>query len=133
EKKVRPARSLLGPGRLARLIADLDARKFAVREQATRELERVAPLVEAPLRRALASNPSPEARRRLEAILEKAGGWVPTPEEVRGMRAAEVLERIGTEGARRLLEKLANGAEEVGVTQEAKAALRRLGAAKDRR
>jgi hypothetical protein len=63
----------------------------------------------------------------LEQILERMGAWVPTAEERQAIRAVEALERIGTDGARQVLEKVANGAAEVGVTQEARAALRRLG------
>src|SRR5262249_9554394 len=98
------------------------------RERATRELEQVAPLVERALRAALAAGPSLEKRRRLEGILERMRGWVPSPEQVRGVRGGEALERAGTAAGIKVLENVANGAAEVGVTQEARASLRRLGA-----
>jgi hypothetical protein len=47
---------------------------------------------------------------------------------LRSVRAAEVLERIGTPEARRLLGQLATGAAEARLTREAKAALKRLDA-----
>ena len=43
-----------------------------------------------------------------------------------GLRAVEVLERIGTPEARQVLAKLADGAPEARLTQEAKASLQRL-------
>ncbi len=131
-KHLRPAGSLIDARRLERLLAELDDRKFSVRERATRELERIAPLVETTLRQALAKKSSLEAKRRLEQILEKMGTWVPTAAEVRGVRAVEALEHISTAGARQVLDKVANGAAEVGVTQEARAALRRLKQGADR-
>lgn len=127
-ERLKPADAVLDATRLQRLLADLDAPRFAAREKATRELEAIASRVEPTLRAARAAATSVEVRRRLERVLERAERWVPTPEEVRAVRAVEVLERIGTPRAREVLEKLANGAADVGVTQEAKASLRRLAA-----
>jgi WD40 repeat protein len=124
--RLKPAVEVLGKGRVERLIAQLDNRRFATRERATRELERIAPLAEEALRKALADKPSPEARRRLEGILERVGRWAPTPDEVQAVRAIEALEHLGTTEARHLLEKMANGAPESCVSQDAKAALGRL-------
>jgi RNA polymerase sigma factor (sigma-70 family) len=112
--------------RIARLIADLDAEQYPAREQATRELEALAERAAPALRKALAGDPSPEARRRLEALLDRLDGARPSAETVREVRAVEALELIGTPEARRLLDQLAAGPAEAPLTQEAKAAAGRL-------
>src|SRR5262249_22811923 len=60
--------------RIERLIADLDDEQFQVREQATRNLEALAERAAPALRKALAGSPSAEARRRLEALLDRLDG-----------------------------------------------------------
>ena len=114
------------PKRLARLIADLDARPFTAREEATRQLEELGVLARPVLEQALAGRPSPEVRRRAEGILNKLERFVLSPEELRGWRAVEVLEHIGTVRARKVLEELSQGTPAADVTVEAKAALMRL-------
>jgi hypothetical protein len=114
--------------RVRTLIARLDADDFQTRENASKELEKLGRGTEPALRRVLAGGPSAEVRRRAEALLERlesnpvpAGG-----EEIRQLRAVEVLGRIGTPEARRVLEALAGVAAEGRLTQEARAALDRL-------
>jgi RNA polymerase sigma factor (sigma-70 family) len=116
--------------RIARLIAELDNKRFAVREQATRELEAMADRAVPALRKALTEGPSLEARRRLEALLDRREGAAPSAETVRRLRAVEALEGIGNPEARQLLNKLAAGPAELRLTQEAKAAAERLAKAK---
>jgi hypothetical protein len=53
-------------------------------------------------------------------------GW-PAGETLRCLRAIELLERLGTPEARKLLERLGQGSPEAWLTQEAKASLGRLG------
>src|SRR5262249_42879313 len=105
-EKLRP---IAGPDPklLARLIADLDAGRFAVREQATRELEKLGALARPALRQALDGQPSGEVRRRVERLLERLESSPLSGEELRVVRAIEVLERIGTTDARGLLERMA--------------------------
>ena len=116
------------PQRLARLIADLDSDRFAVRQQATTELERFGELAEPAIAKALEGKPTAEVSRQLEQLREAARGAVlsPTGERLRGVRAVELLERIGTPEARACVEALAGGAPEAGLTQEAKATRQRL-------
>jgi hypothetical protein len=112
--------------RIARLLADLDSNRFAVREQAAGELEALGDLAAPALRRLLAGKPPLEQRRRGEAVLVKIDGPVRKPETLRAVRAVEVLEWVGTPEARRVLESVAAGAPEARLTQEAQASLERL-------
>jgi WD40 repeat protein len=113
--------------RLARLIADLDADEFVVREKATRELEGIGPRAEAALRRALEGQPSPESRTRAERLLDKlkSGKLPPSPELV-GLRVLEALEHSDSPLARQALTEMAADNPESRLAQEAKAALERL-------
>src|SRR5262249_50774325 len=116
----------LNKEKFASWIADLDSVVFTDREKASRELERQVDLAEPLLRKALAGDPSPEVRRRIEALLNKARGPVTSADALRTIRAIETLEHIATPEARQLLAKLAEGAPGDRQTQEAKAALERL-------
>jgi dipeptidyl aminopeptidase/acylaminoacyl peptidase len=111
---------------LARLIAALDSEKFAAREQASRELEKVGAAAVPALRRAVAGQPSAERRRRAEALLDTLLPLGPPLETLRLLRVIEILEQIGGGEARRLLRGLTADAWGELVTNEARAALRRL-------
>jgi WD40 repeat protein len=124
-KHLRPA-VLPDDEQLTRWVADLDSVVFADREKATRELERQGEVAESRLRKALADNPSPEMRRRIEALLNKLQGPLTSPESLRSIRAIEVLEHISSPKTRNVLEALAKGPSEARLTREAQAALQRL-------
>jgi hypothetical protein len=113
-------------GRIEQLLAGLDDELFQVREEASKELESLSEFTTPALRKALAGKPSAEARRRLEALLDRLDGARPSAEVVRQIRAVEALESIGNREARCLLDKLAAGPTETRLTQEAKAAACRL-------
>jgi WD40 repeat protein len=110
---------------LRRLIADLDADEFARREAAMSRLTELGELAEAALREALRGRPSPEVRRRVEALLSEPR-TIRSPEARRHLRAVRLLEAVGTPGAREVLKKLTEGVSEARLTQEARAALDRL-------
>jgi hypothetical protein len=113
--------------KLAKLIAELDDDQFAVREKATQELEQQGDLAVDALRKALTGTISVEARRRIEAILDKQTvAAMLTPDRQRLVRALEVLENAGTPEARQALRKLAEGAGNPILAREAQAALKRL-------
>ena len=112
------------PQRLGRWIADLDSDDFSVREKATEGLEKLAEAAEPALRQALAKNPSKEASRRLEQLLEKLS--TPSGRIVQQLRAIQVLEYAGTPEAKKVLATLARGTEEARLTREARASLQRL-------
>jgi WD40 repeat protein len=124
--QLKPARAP-GAGHVDRLLAKLVSDAFAVREQATRELEQLGPDAEAPLRRYLEGKLSAEARRRAERLLGRAeSGGVSEPEHLRQCRALEVLERVGDNHALDLLRVLAAGSPEAWLTWQARSAVRRL-------
>jgi WD40 repeat protein len=115
-----------GEVEIRKLIAKLDAPRYAARERATRELGRLGTRAEPALRERLRGGASPEARRRIEKLLARLTWAVPSAEELRVRRGVEVLERLATPEARRLLGQLARGAPGRLVTAEARAALDRL-------
>jgi hypothetical protein len=105
-------------------IADLDSNQFTVREAASQELEKRGASAEPALRKALEKHPSAEARQRLESLLKKLES--PSAEQLRDLRALQVLEYVDTPEARQVLETLAKGAPGARLTREAKASLERL-------
>jgi RNA polymerase sigma factor (sigma-70 family) len=117
--------SVIDPGRITRLIAQLDDDAFAVRERASAELEKLGGLAKTALREALKARPSAEVRQRVRRLLDRPS-TATSPEQLRSLRAVEVLERIGTREALGVLETLAKGAAEDLLTREAKASLKRL-------
>jgi WD40 repeat protein len=124
-QRLQPA-SPADPQRLARLITDLDSKRFTVRQRAVEELEKLDDLAEPALRRALEGKPSLEFRRQAEEILRRLAGPVNDPAKRRALRAIEMLEYAGTPEARALLTDLAKGTPDLRLTREAKAALERL-------
>jgi hypothetical protein len=110
------------PKEAARRLADLDSDDFDVREKAEKELGEQGDLVEPALRKMLDEQPSAEVRRRIEEILQN----FKEPRRLQGFRAIEVLERIGTSEAEKVLKEVARGAPSARLTQEAKASLERL-------
>jgi hypothetical protein len=103
-------------------MGQLDSDDFEVRERATRELEKLEGTVEETLRQAIERSASTEVRTRAKAILAKLDPGR-TPAIVRQLRAIELVERIGTPSARRLLATVAGGAPGVRLTHAARAAL----------
>jgi WD40 repeat protein len=111
---------------IQRLIADLDSEEFTLRKKANQELTKLGEAAIPLIRTALQGAVSPEARKRLEALLAKEPWRLPTGETLRSLRAIEVLELIGTPEAKTVLEGLAKGAPGATVTQAAKESLQRM-------
>ena len=130
-KRLRPAE--VDAGAVAKALAALDSNDFDEREAASRRLAALGDLVGPALRTALEGKPSDEARRRLEELLHRLDGPVEAPDQARALRCVEVLERVGSEEARRLLDDLAGGARGSALTRDAKAALVRLAKTSSRR
>jgi WD40 repeat protein len=110
------------PARIQALIQQLDDQRFDVRERASRQLVSILDVVEPSLRRQLSQGScSAEQRRRLELILEE----MPRQQLVTD-RAISVLEYMGTDDARKVLEQLASGERNSFLTEEAGRALERV-------
>jgi RNA polymerase sigma factor (sigma-70 family) len=112
--------------RLPRLLADLGSNRFTMRQKAQASLEEMGDLAVPALRQALTDKSTLEVRKRVQDALERVRGPVTRPELLRSLRALAVLEDIGTPAAHKVLERLAAGAPEARLTQEAKASLERL-------
>jgi RNA polymerase sigma factor (sigma-70 family) len=108
---------------LAAGIKALDAPAFADRERAQKELTAVAELIR-PKLEAARKVASEEAGRRLDQILKPAE--TPTPDQLRQVRACEVLEGLGTTEAVRLLRTWSAGPAGARLTAEAKESCDRI-------
>src|SRR5262249_32500278 len=117
-----PAADAPTPDRMRRLIAGLDDDRFDAREAATRELARLGLDAELELLRVWHRQPVPEVRQRLEGLLAGMAEVLP-PERLRQRRCVQVLERIGTRDAAKLLRRLAGGPEHAWLTGAAQAAV----------
>jgi RNA polymerase sigma factor (sigma-70 family) len=108
-------------------IADLESDKFAVRQAATKALEKVGRLDQAKalIHKALDGKLTLEACQRLEQILQHLPDALDSA-MLRVVRAVMVLERIDSPEAREVLQSLARGAPAARETEEALAALDRL-------
>jgi RNA polymerase sigma factor (sigma-70 family) len=111
--------------RLAHLLADLQSDRFALRRQAESELKGLGEQAEAALRQALADDPPPDLRQRLERLRDKLSGKAPPAGLLRELRAVELLELIGSSEARQVLQDLAGGEAGARLTRQAKEALQR--------
>src|SRR5262249_2128502 len=69
-ERLKPA-PFANPQQVASLVADLDSSRFAVRQRASQKLEAMGAAAHAELRKALARDLSPEAHRRVQALLER--------------------------------------------------------------
>lgn len=113
--------------KVKRLVADLDSERFVVRDRAEKELAQLGDRAKSALEQALSRGPDLEVRQRITRLLARcAETAVPAPDQLRLLRAVEVLEGIGSAEARRILATLAGGAEGARLTREAVAAVRRL-------
>jgi RNA polymerase sigma factor (sigma-70 family) len=125
QDRLRPA-TPADPQRLAHLLTDLQSDRFELRRQAESEVEGLGELAEAALRKALADDPSPDLRQRLERLLDRLSGKGPSAGLLREVRAVELLELIGNPEARQVLKSLAAGVPEARLTRQGQGALERL-------
>jgi WD40 repeat protein len=112
---------------VAQWIADLEDKRFAVREKAMAELVKVGDSTWPTLRKVLENPPSLETRERILKIMGKVDDPIlPVPERLALMRDLELLERLPTPPAREFTTALATGEPDAWITQEAKAMLKRM-------
>jgi WD40 repeat protein len=110
---------------LEQLIADLDNSRSNVRQDAQRKIVRYGESARPAIEKALGGQLSAEKRSRLEQLAARFQS-VQSQEEMRSLRAVEILERMRTREAEGLLEMLSRGLPEARLTREVKAALQRL-------
>jgi hypothetical protein len=106
---------------VAKMLADLESERFAVRQKAVQALSDLGESAEAALRKTLDGNVTLEVRQRVEQILKNRQKDV-----LRKVRAIEALEQIGNTEARDVLLALANGTPNPRIADAASAALQRL-------
>ncbi len=123
--RLKPAAPRTEKVDVPRLLEQLDDDDFDTRERASAALEKLGQTAIPHLRRELEGNPTPEVRRRVEALLKKLGGDRSTA-ELRSLRVIEVLEITGGEEARKALEEVVKQAPTVEAVSEARAALARM-------
>jgi hypothetical protein len=108
------------------VIAALEDDRYAAREAAAKELAALEFKAEAGLVAVLEGKPRLEFRKRAEGLLARLR-QLPVPvEQLRQIRAVQVLEQIGSPEARQVLAALAGGGPGARLTREAKASLERL-------
>jgi hypothetical protein len=114
------------PKRVSRFIDNLDDGQFALREEATAELEKLGGFAESALRKVLEENPSLEVRRRVEKLLNKLEQGISHPDLLQALRAIAALEQIGTAEAQEVMRMLVKDAVMPRVRQDATSSLDRL-------
>jgi hypothetical protein len=112
--------------RIADLVKQLDSEDFAARQRAASELRKLGWTAEPFLLKALEDKPSLEVRKRAKELLDEIFKTEPSPQLLQDLRAVEVLERIGTPQAKKVIQELANHTPATKLTREAKASLDRL-------
>jgi WD40 repeat protein len=132
QRHLQPVR-LENVQRLRTLARDLDDEHYKVRQRAMTELMRHTAdgstdsgTLREVLHARLRENPSLELSRRVDLVLRSLEGRELLPEQLRCLRALEVLERIGSPAAREVLQSLTRGAAHASLTREAEAALQRM-------
>jgi hypothetical protein len=125
QKHLHPVESL-PEAQVQKLIADLDSDNFGTRQKALLKLELLHEGAEPALQAALTGKLGVEGHLRVQRLLKKIRQPMANARLVQARRALEVLERIGTQEAKQLLQTLAKGDSQARLTQEAQACLRRL-------
>jgi WD40 repeat protein len=127
KKNLQPAKGLaLGPDAVPKLIEDLDAPAFKVREKASHTLQQLGKPILRELQGAFQKTKSLEVQQRLGKIISHLEQESDSPKALQESRAVEVLERIATPEARELLTTLAGGARGALLTEQAQLSLERL-------
>jgi WD40 repeat protein len=110
--------------RITKLVEDLDSNQFAVREKAKAALEKLGQVAEPALSKALENRPSAELRKRASRLLQMGG--LAAGDRLRAVRMLELVERIGTPEASRLLKEFVENRTDPWLAREARESLERL-------
>jgi hypothetical protein len=124
--RIHAARALADAKRVAVLIAKLDHDKFAEREMATAELQKLGPQALPQLRTTMEESKSEEVRQRTQWLLEKLRSASLTPDQKRLQAVIHIFELIASDEARKVLDEVAGGKEGAWLAADAEAALKRL-------
>jgi hypothetical protein len=115
------------PERIKQLVAALGDQRFAVRQKATAELEKLGAGAVGALQKILADKPPLDVQKSIEGVLERLAKSVTSPTtSLRDLRALEVLEQTGTAEARQVVEALAKGAAGTPLTRSGQQTLSRM-------
>jgi hypothetical protein len=125
-EKIKPA-EVLDSKQMQRLLTDLGSENFAVRDAASKAIDRLDEQVVPYLEKALKTAQSLEHRVRVQRVIEQRQTAPPTATQLRQIRGVMVLERIGNDEAKTLLKRWASGPAGALLTSESAAALYRLG------
>jgi RNA polymerase sigma factor (sigma-70 family) len=121
--RLKPAQAA-DPATVRGLVAKLDAKGFAAREEAEKGLRELGDAALPTLRDLAKDKLSAEQRERMDRVLAAATAPIPPAgERLREVRAIAILERAG---AKDVLRKLAEGLPDARLTLEARAALKRI-------
>jgi hypothetical protein len=110
---------------IQKAIDGLDSNDFRKREGSGKFLAENADIVENEIKKALAANPGPESKRRLDEVIQQSKS-LRVSASLQLWRCLEVLERIDTADARRIVRNIARGEPRARITREAAECLRRL-------
>jgi WD40 repeat protein len=122
-EKIPSKRVDIRPERIARLIGDLRAEQFSVRNAAMRSLAELEGIARTALVGAMEKNPPLEMKRRIETLLSE----IDTPSEtaLQISRAVLAMELNVSDAARKLLQDWSEGTSGLRLTEESRAALAR--------
>lgn len=109
-----------------RWLGELGSSDFKTRNRSERQLNEVLDTARALILAAAEEPVNAEAGERLERLVKRIDGLNGESESLRVVRAVEVVERLRTPAAVKLLERWASGAPGALLTTEAKASLKRI-------
>jgi hypothetical protein len=119
-----PAKAPDDENQIEKLIADLDSDTFRTREQSMKALRETDKPITTYLRRGLKTAGAEGRKRITELLAELTKG--PTANELRQLRAIQVLELAGTPEAIAVLKEWAGGSPGELLTEDASAAVKRI-------
>jgi hypothetical protein len=130
---LKPLARKVDDKQIVQLIGELDSDQFQRRSDATEKLTRMGEEAEPALKAALAGKSTLESRMRVEKILAAVQSHPFTTEQLRHLRALEVLQHINTSDARQVLQAIAQGAPGTLTTEASDALAQCLKVARDGR